>query len=101
MRTFPTENTYQEYLIKRLRHMIGDNGFVFPMDGSVYQGFPDILILVNGRWAALECKLSGRSRVQPNQEYYVNEINEMAYASFIYPAIEERVLDELQHALCF
>ena len=62
------------------------------------QGIPDLIILYQGMWAALECKQAHGSRVQPNQEYYVNLMDAMSFAAFIYPENEESVLDDLQRA---
>jgi len=93
------ERDFQGDLIASLRGMVGDFGFVFAMDGNDIQGFPDILILYKGRWAALECKKSSAEPYRPNQEYYIDLINSLSFASVIYPAIEEEVLNDLRKAL--
>ncbi len=46
----------------------------------------------------LEVKAYEDAPEQPNQEYYVNELNGMSFAAFIYPENEMEVLNELQHA---
>jgi hypothetical protein len=80
--------------------MIGDDGFVFPMNGNDIQGFPDVLILYKKKWAALECKKSSIEPFQPNQEYYIDFINaKFVFAAVIYPAIEDEVFHDLQQAL--
>lgn len=91
------EQQFQSQLIKKLE-TIFPGCIVVKNDPSYIQGMPDLLVLYKNKWAALECKKSEKSHKQPNQEYYVNSMNDMSYASFVYPENEEEVLDELQQA---
>lgn len=93
-----SEAAYQAKLIKKLQTLF-PNCFILKNDPSERQGMPDILILFNNLWAMLEVKLSQTAPIQPNQEYYVDMFNDMSFASFIYPEIEEQVLNDLQFAL--
>lgn len=68
-------------------------------DAGYIQGIPDHLILNGPRWAAFEAKAYKNAHIQPNQEHYVNMLNKMSYASFVYPENMEIFLDELQSAL--
>jgi hypothetical protein len=61
------------------------------------QGIPDLLVLYKDKWAALECKKTADSRHQPNQDYYVGRMNDLAFSRFIFPENEKEVLDELKH----
>lgn len=92
------EVQYQAKLIKKLETLF-PGCLIIRIDGRQIQGLPDILILFNDKWAVLEVKMEDGSRVQPNQEYYVDMLNDMSYASFINPSNEEEVLSDLQSAL--
>lgn len=89
------ESTFQSNLIKELKKMF-PNCVVLKNDANYIQGIPDLLILFKDKWAALECKKSKNAHKQPNQEYYVNTLDEMSFARFIFPENKKEVLDELQ-----
>ena len=92
------EKDFQAKLIKELKVMFR-GCIIIKNDPNYIQGIPDLLILYNDRWAALEVKKSKRAHHQPNQEYYVDLMNQMSFASFIYPENKEEILYELQQAL--
>lgn len=89
------ESDFQATLIKDLKTML-PGCVVLKNDANYMQGFPDLLILFKGKWAALECKRSATAHRQPNQSYYVDKLNQMSYASFICPENREEVMNELQ-----
>ncbi len=91
------ESTFQYNLIKELEEMF-EGCIILKNDANYIQGFPDITILYLDRWAVLECKKSEFERHQPNQDYYVNVLNDMSFSRFIYPENKKEVLDELQKA---
>ena len=91
------ENAYQAKLIKRIKSRFPDC-VVYKTNPNYIQGVPDLLVLFKDRWAALECKKSEHEPRRPNQEYYISKMNDMSYASFIYPENEEEVLNEVQRA---
>lgn len=92
------ERDFQRNLIKELKDIFV-GCIIMKNDSSYIQGIPDLLILYKDKWAALEVKKSATASHRPNQEYYVDKMDEMSYASFIYPENKEAVLDELQQAL--
>ena len=67
-------------------------------DSTDIQGIPDLTILYKDKWATLECKKSRNADHQPNQDYYVEMMNDMSYSSFIFPENKEEVLNELEQA---
>lgn len=91
------EAQYQRELIKRIKQRF-PGCIVLKNDPNYIQGVPDLLILTHRRWAALEVKQSATASHRPNQDYYVELMNELAYASYISPETEEEVLDEVQRA---
>lgn len=88
------ESEFQSKLIKEIKSRF-PGSFVLKNDANYIQGFPDLLILYNDHWAALECKRSASASRQPNQQYYVEELNKMSYSSFIYPENKEVVINEM------
>jgi hypothetical protein len=89
------ESGFQDRLIAELEDLF-PGCMIFKMDQI--QGIPDLLILYGDRWAMLECKQFAGARRRPNQEYYVDKMNRMSFAAFIYPENKEEVLYELQRS---
>lgn len=94
------ENKFQLQLIKDLKEKF-PGCLVLKNDPNYIQGVPDLLILFNNNWAALECKRSGKASKRPNQEYYVKRLNDMSYASFVYPENKNEIIQELQKVFCY
>jgi hypothetical protein len=92
------ETAYQTELMKKIFDLIPDC-IVLKNDPRHIQGIPDLIVLHGNKWGALEVKISDKAPIQPNQQYYVDALGEMSFASFISPDNEEDVLSELQHAL--
>jgi hypothetical protein len=98
MTTTRLERDFQPTLIKELKEMFP--GCIIQKNNASYQqGIPDLLILWNDRWAALEVKKSANEPPRPNQPYFVEQMNKMSFSAFIYPENKEEVLDALQAAL--
>lgn len=91
------ESVFQAELIKELEQKF-PGCVVMKNDSSYIQGIPDLLVLHNNKWAALEVKRSSTAKTQPNQTYYVEKLDRMSFARFIEPTNREEVLDELQQA---
>ena len=92
------ERDFQSGLIKDIKRML-PGCIVMKNDSSYIQGIPDLLILYKDKWASLEVKKSSRAKKQPNQEYYVGQMDEMSFSRFIYPENKEEVLNELYETL--
>ena len=90
------ESKFQANLIKKIKKQY-PGCIVMKNDSSYIQGIPDLLVLYKDKWVSLECKKSANSRHQPNQDYYVDQMNKMSFSSFIYPENEKEVLDQLKH----
>lgn len=92
------EGEYQKNLKNKIRDRL-PGSIVLKNDPNWLQGIPDLTILYKDKWASLEVKRSETEKHQPNQDYYVNQMNDMAFSAFIFPENEEEVLSELQRAL--
>jgi hypothetical protein len=92
------ESVFQADLILDIKDLF-PGCIVLKNDEQYIQGFPDLLILYRDKWAALECKRSLSEPYRPNQEYYIDELDRMSYASMICPENKEEVLYELQQTL--
>lgn len=92
------ESAYQAHVIRELHQRL-PGCVVMKNDPNYIQGIPDLTILYGVGWATLEVKISENAPERPNQGYYVDIMNEMSFSAFIYPEIEEEVLDALQQAL--
>jgi hypothetical protein len=87
------ESGFQDDLMDELQ-ILFPGCMTFKMDQV--QGIPDVLVLYRDKWAALECKRGTQSKKQPNQDYYVDLMNEMSFSRFINKNNKEEVLRELQ-----
>lgn len=91
------ESNFQAQLILDLKDMF-PGCIVLKNDSSHIQGIPDLSIFWGSRWATLEVKRAHNSPQQPNQEYYVDKMDDMSFSRFIFPENKEEVLDELQRS---
>lgn len=92
------EKHFQAKLIKEIKCKL-KGCIVLKTDPTYIQGLPDLLILYKNKWAALEVKKNSKAHHQPNQDYYIQLMNKMSFASFISPENKEEVLNEVCKAL--
>lgn len=92
------ESEFQKRLIKKLEQTY-PGCLILKNDSGYLQGIPDLVIFFRDRWAFLEVKASENAPTRPNQPHYVETLNEMSFAAFIYPSNEREVLSALQQAL--
>ncbi len=91
------ESKFQKDLITEIQETF-PGSIVLKNDPNYIQGIPDLTILYKDKWAALECKRSKNAKHQPNQDYYISQMGEMSYASFVCPENKDVVMDELQRS---
>ena len=89
------ENKFQASLIRELKNEF-PVCIVMKNDSSYIQGVPDLLVLHKDKWASLEVKRSSNASHQPNQDYYVDKMNEMGFSRFIYPENKDNVMTDLR-----
>ena len=92
------ESEFQAKLIREIKERF-PGCYVLKNDPTYLQGVPDLLILYKTKWAALEVKTSSKAHHQPNQDFYVKAMDEMSFASFIFPENKEVVLNAMEQAL--
>lgn len=100
--SFMRENKFQSDLIRELKERL-PGCLVMKLDASYIQAIPDLLVLYRNKWAVLECKRSEAAfrkslKDNPNQLYYVNLLDGMSFASFIFPENKEDVLYDLERS---
>lgn len=95
------ESDFQRDLKKEILNRF-PGSIVIKADSSCIQGIPDLLVLYGSKWASLEVKRSEKEarRPRPNQDHYVETMNDMSFSSFIYPENKEEVLNGLSEYFC-
>lgn len=91
------EKDFERGLRKDLQRMF-PGCLYLKLDAGAIQGIPDRLVLWRNRWAALEVKRAARSSHRPNQDYYIEKLDEWSFAAFIHPGNKKEVLNALQQA---
>ena len=94
------EGNFKIKLIEELKQMF-PGCIVLRTDPQHNQGIPDLVVLFEDRWAALETKAQTGSARRPNQGYWVDYMNNLSFGAFISPQNKRSVLDGLQQAFGF
>lgn len=89
------ERDFQAKLIKEIKDAF-DGCIVMKNDSSYIQGIPDLLVLYKNRWASLEVKKNSKASRRPNQEYYVERMDNMSFSRFVCPENKDEVMYELR-----
>lgn len=89
------ESQFQAALKKRLRDTF-PGCIVMKNDPNDIQGIPDLTVLHRDKWATLECKKGAKASHRPNQEYYVQKMDEMGFSRFVSPENVDSVMNELE-----
>ena len=89
------ESDFQKRLIDDIQDKF-PGAIVLKNDPKYIQGIPDLTVLYKDHWASLECKKDCKAKIQKNQEYCVDKLNNMSYSSFVYPENKEEVLNEME-----
>lgn len=92
------ERVYQTRVIKKIRNMF-PGCLIIKNDSGYMQGIPDWSIFYGRHWAMLEIKAHKNAEHQPNQDWYVDQLDTMSFAAFIFPENETEVLNGLRQAL--
>lgn len=93
------ENKFQKGLIDEIKERL-PGCIVMKNDSSYIQGIPDLTVLYKDRWASLEVKKNASAAHRPNQDYYVDKMNDMAFSAFIFPENREEVMNGLIEHFC-
>lgn len=96
-KTKKKENRFQHEVIQELKERFPGCVVMKNVTG-MKDGFPDLTVYIGERWAMLECKRERGAKKRPNQKYWVDKMNRMSFARFIFPENREEVMNELQQA---
>lgn len=89
------ESRFEAHVIDRL-YKDFPGCVVVKNDSGHIQGIPDRSVFYEDKWAMLEIKSHRNAPERPNQRHYIEVMNRMSFAAFIFPENEEDVFDALQ-----
>ena len=88
------ESKFQKELIDEIKERY-PGCIALKNDPGYIQGFPDWTVLYEDKWVTLEVKKERGAHKQPNQDYYVDRLNEMPFSRFVFPENKDEVLEEM------
>lgn len=97
-RKYTNEGAFKKDLKDEIAERLPDS-IVTLLDPTYTQGIPDIVVFYKNRWATLEAKVDAKAKHRPNQDLYVETMNNMSFSAFIYPENAEEVLNALAQSL--
>ncbi|HAQ52059.1 MAG TPA: hypothetical protein DCR12_04780 [Lachnospiraceae bacterium] len=97
-RKYTNEGAFKKDLKDEIARRLPES-IVTLLDPTYIQGIPDIAVFYKDRWATLEAKVDSKATHRPNQDYYVDMMNNMSFSAFIYPENTEEVLNALEQSL--
>lgn len=89
------EKDFQKKFVRELE-AIFDGCILIKNDAGYIQGFPDWTMFYKNKYAVLEIKKSKNAQHQPNQDYYIDLIDSMGFARFVYPENKNDVIEDLK-----
>lgn len=91
------ESNFQKGLIKEIKERY-PGCLVLKNDATYIQGIPDLVVFYGSRYAFLEVKKSAKATHRPNQDQWIERLNAMSFARFIWPENKKEVLDDLDRS---
>lgn len=89
------ESAFQREVIRELKRIF-PGCIVMKNETGRYDGFPDLTVFIGRVWAMLEVKRSKDAAHRPNQDWWIDILNRMSFARFIYPENRAEVINELK-----
>lgn len=91
------ESDFKQMFFDELRDIL-PGCLILRGNSAWIQGFPDNVVLHRDGWFAFEFKRGPRAKRRPNQEYYIDLLDDMSYSTFVDPTNYREVLDAVQQA---
>lgn len=91
------EAEFQNKVLKPAIKRLLPDCIILKNDELQIQGIPDLLVINGSLCMFIECKRSSKASFRPNQEWWINHINETGGVALVaYPENIEDVLDSIK-----